>query len=771
VKKHVLLSSLCLLLFVTLAVVPVLAATVLCPSGCSCLLPAEAQKAGYSQYCSGKQQVCTTDSQDNKKYCYAKTTTTTSVVPALIVTGYHVLTTTPTTTPVTAACPAGCSCYTLDEGKKNGLDLCGGIKTLCGYTPNNQPKYCHGTPLTVPSAAAVAEVNRVTVTTTPPLVQGAVLRVTTTCIPANQRVAAVSGGADSDGDGIGDMRDNCPATPNPDQNNFDHDRAGDACDECTVQTGLIYDSQLYCSDRFYGGCRDSVSQGYWADAVYYWEDFYDTMSPDGCGCYDTDGGEKFFVKGRIETELFDIDTSSAGGSRPPGASGAIGRTARSNSVPGPEDTCSGSGTLTEYSCNRSGIQQTTITCRYGCASGACTCPESDGGRQDYFTQGSIDGHSDYCDAMSVIEQYCAWNDATGVAEIRGERYRCPNGCSEGACISCEDTDGGANDYYQRGTAAGHEDTCIDDHTLQEYFVVPGDGTCDTYSITIACLGGCTDGACTATCSDGLQNQDETGIDCGGSCPAACTDCMADAGFGSGPESDKFSFGTYGVRHASSNALMEYADCLQDDACRSGLPTAPILTDYSSVSAEDLETSPDTIQEAVGYYVDQHMEYLYDDLWGSGAPNIQDAEYTIEQSSSRCSMDYCGDCEDHAILRHALMRQLGVSADCAWLADHIDGYWGTGGHTFNIVNYRNKWRILDYKAMGYYFTDRWDSHVARSLWNDRDGEYWCAEWIDNVAGAGGCDDISPGSRTWNYAGGDHCPASWSGEETYHTDVCP
>ena len=182
--------------------------------------------------------------------------------------------------------------------------------TLCGYLANQQPKYCHGTPLTVPSAAVVAEVNRVTVTTTPPLVQGAVLRVTPTEIPANQQVAAVPVGADSDGDGIGDIRDNCPAVPNPDQNNYDHDRAGDACDECTVQTGMIYDSQQYCSDRFYSGCRDSVSQGYGADAVYYWEDFYDTMSPDGCGCYDSDGGEKFFVRGRIETEVFDIDTSS-----------------------------------------------------------------------------------------------------------------------------------------------------------------------------------------------------------------------------------------------------------------------------------------------------------------------------------------------------------------------------------------------------------------------------------------------------------------------------
>ena len=35
---------------------------------------------------------------------------------------------------------------------------------------------------------------------------------------------------DTDGDGVGDSADNCPATPNPDQADLDGDGAGDACD-------------------------------------------------------------------------------------------------------------------------------------------------------------------------------------------------------------------------------------------------------------------------------------------------------------------------------------------------------------------------------------------------------------------------------------------------------------------------------------------------------------------------------------------------------------
>jgi len=114
-KKILSLSVLSLLLLVSLVAVPALAATVTCPSSCSCLLPAKAEELGYYEFCDSKQAVCGYDAAKNAKYCYA--------------------------IPVT--CPSSCSCYTLEDGKMKGYPLCGDTRTLCGYDASHMPMFCH----------------------------------------------------------------------------------------------------------------------------------------------------------------------------------------------------------------------------------------------------------------------------------------------------------------------------------------------------------------------------------------------------------------------------------------------------------------------------------------------------------------------------------------------------------------------------------------------------------------------------------------------------
>ena len=188
-------------------------------------------------------------------------------------------------------------------------------------------------------------------------------------------------------------------------------------------------------------------------------------------------------------------------------------------------------------------------------------------------------------------------------------------------------------------------------------------------------------------------------------------------------------------------------------------------DFSTVTVDDLEGSSDYIMEAVAYYVDKHTTYMYDDDCDicdfDGAINAEDM---ILRSGSRsgklgngtyvdhCPTDFCGDCEDYAILREALMRVLGISWRCAYCADHYDSYWG-GGHTFNLVYYRSKWRIMDYGVLGTYFSiaSQWDQHEVNNAWNDHVGEYWCPDWISDPACWFCCNHGPP----QNYEGGERC----------------
>ncbi len=84
---------------------------------------------------------------------------------------------------------------------------------------------------------------------------------------------------DTDGDGIQDGCDNCPNTPNPDQQNADGDAAGDACDGCANDPLKLAPGQCGC------GVPDSDSDG---DGVPDCKDGCpndpDKVAPGQCGC-------------------------------------------------------------------------------------------------------------------------------------------------------------------------------------------------------------------------------------------------------------------------------------------------------------------------------------------------------------------------------------------------------------------------------------------------------------------------------------------------------
>lgn len=89
-----------------------------------------------------------------------------------------------------------------------------------------------------------------------------------------------SSGADSDGDGLADVCDNCPQVTNPDQSDLDYDGVGDLCDPCIIDVNNDIDQDGRCAQD--DNCP-SVANPDQADADH--DGVGDVCDP----CTDTDG--------------------------------------------------------------------------------------------------------------------------------------------------------------------------------------------------------------------------------------------------------------------------------------------------------------------------------------------------------------------------------------------------------------------------------------------------------------------------------------------------
>lgn len=228
-----------------------------------------------------------------------------------------------------------------------------------------------------------------------------------------------------------------------------------------------------------------------------------------------------------------------------------------------------------------------------------------------------------------------------------------------------------------------------------------------------------------TWTNGVRDGDETGVDCGGSSPAVDLQPMGTPAVNPGKAASSKYFclrdpGELMVLQVFATAArVEYA--LHRNV--------NFTTFYSGIEEADRTV------EAVAWYVDQHMSWVKDSYGWQGP---QRAIRTLTESVGRGPGDFNGDCEDFAILRAALLRSLGFRHEAIFCADHSNsvnqGQYdecdfgkkkSSGGHVFNIVVYRGKYRIMDYGPMqSRYWSNKrcWDQHVVDNVWNDHTGKY-------------------------------------------------
>jgi hypothetical protein len=204
-----------------------------------------------------------------------------------------------------------------------------------------------------------------------------------------------------------------------------------------------------------------------------------------------------------------------------------------------------------------------------------------------------------------------------------------------------------------------------------------------------------------------------------------------------------------VRQTAQVALLEFAN-------------------FRGTSINNIDDIADSLVAAVAYYVDWHMSWRKDSLnrivfanngWSSYTPGWdfpQPADLTLTISGDLTNAsphdDYMGDCEDHAILRAALLRALGFAPWGIW--DAIDYQPDADRHItheYNVVLFEGAYRLMDYGLIQRWLESHtWNSHMTHFGWNEEHGPRGATttnhNYLVNFAD--------------NFPGGKDCPGDWS-----------
>jgi hypothetical protein len=222
-----------------------------------------------------------------------------------------------------------------------------------------------------------------------------------------------------------------------------------------------------------------------------------------------------------------------------------------------------------------------------------------------------------------------------------------------------------------------------------------------------------------------------------------------------------------VLQTAYEAVMEYVnDCHTNPASHTNEVNNP-----ASIAFGDVLTDPDAMIAAIAWFVDQNMRWTSDDTnrpvlnntfslnynpgWDFPIPANYTIRYTGDAAFGGPAARFHGDCEDHAILRAALLRALGFNPAYIW--NVMDN---PVSHEYNIVVYQGRFRLMDYGPITRWLqTHTWDAHRSHYGYCEAFGsrDTGTSQHNDLVNHANNYPDGAPRCRTWDY-------------HNYYADTC-